>query len=291
VLADGDLEYVARAEMADVEALRTRASDLQARRQRADEDSRTLSQQADAQKTAREALASNQAAQRLALEKLSQQLVDQRNTANALEADEKRLSRVVEQLQKVIEQKAAEERARRLAAAKRQAEQEAAAARKKSGSSPSKKREPAPPVRVEPEPDEAPGSGAFAQLRGQLRLPVRGAVTGRFGAARGGSGATWKGLFVKADAGADVRAVAAGKVIYADDLRGFGNLLIVDHGNQYLSIYANNDVLLKRAGDPVQAGELVSRAGNSSGDDQTGLYFELRFRGRPFDPTPWIGSR
>ena len=288
VLTDGYLEYAARAQVADVEALRTRVSELQSRRQRADDDNRALGQQADAQKNAREALASNQLAQRQALERLSQQLAEQRNTANALEADEKRLSRVVEQLQKVIEQKANEERARRQAAAKRQADQEAAA--RKKGTSPPRRSEP-PPARVEPEPDQAPGGGAFAQLRGQLRLPVRGAVTGRYGAARGGSGATWKGLFVKADAGADVRAVAAGKVIYADDLRGFGNLLIVDHGNQYLSIYANNDALLKHAGDAVQAGDVVSRAGNSSGDDQTGLYFELRFRGRPFDPMPWLGGR
>ena len=288
VLTDGYLEYAARAQVADVQALQARVSELQSRRQRADDDDRALGQQADAQKTAREALASNQVAQRQALERLSQQLAEQRNTASALEADEKRLSRVVEQLQKVIEQKANEERARRQAAAKRQADQDAAARRK--GAPSTRKSEPAPP-RVEPEPDEGPGGGAFAQLRGQLRLPVRGAVTGRFGAARGSSGATWKGLFVKAEAGADVRAVAAGKVIYADDLRGFGNLLIVDHGNQYLSIYGNNDTLLKRAGDAVQAGDVVSRAGNSSGDDQTGLYFELRFRGRPYDPMPWIVGR
>jgi septal ring factor EnvC (AmiA/AmiB activator) len=288
VLTDGYLEYAARAQGADLEALQTRVSELQERRQRADDDNRTLAQQADAQKTAREALASTRLAQRQALERLSQQLAEQRSTASALEADEKRLSRVVEQLQKLIEQKANEERARRQAAAKRQAEQEAAARKKGTAST---RRNEAPPPRVEPEPDEAAGGGAFAQLRGQLRLPVRGTVTGHYGAARGNSGATWKGLFVKADAGADVRAVAAGKVIYADDLRGFGNLLIVDHGNQYLSIYANNDVLLKRAGDAVQAGDVVSRAGNSSGDDQTGLYFELRFRGRPFDPMPWISGR
>jgi septal ring factor EnvC (AmiA/AmiB activator) len=288
VLTDGYLEYVARAEIADVDALRARVSDLQSRRQRADEDNLALSQQAEAQKSAREALASDQAAQRQALERLSQKLAEQRNIASALEADEKRLSRVVEQLQKVIEQKASEERARRQAAKKRADEQ--AAARRNTSTPPSKTRE-TPPVRVEPEPDDAPGSGAFAQLRGQLRLPTRGAVTGRFGAPRGGSGATWKGLFVKTEPGAEVRAVAAGKVIYADDLRGFGNLLIVDHGNQYLSIYGNNDTLLKHTGDSVQAGDVVSRSGNSSGDDQTGLYFELRFRGRPFDPMPWIGSR
>ena len=287
LLTDGYLEYATRARLADLDALRSRVADLQTRRQRADDDNRALALQADAQKSAREALASDQAAQRQALEKLSQKLAEQRNTASALEADEQRLGRVVEQLQKVIERQAAEEKARRLAAKKLADQQEEA--RRRKGASP-KPRE-APPPRVEPEPDEAPGSGAFARLRGQLRLPVRGTVTGRFGSARGTSGATWKGLFVKAEAGADVRAVAAGKVIYADDLRGFGNLLIVDHGNQYLSIYANNDSLLRRAGDAVQAGDVISRAGNSSGDEQTGLYFELRFRGKPFDPMPWIGSR
>ncbi len=294
VRTGGYLQSIARAEAADLDALRSRVADLQARRQRADEDNRTLAQQADAQKSTREALASDHAAQRQALERLSQKLAEQRNTAGALEADEKRLSRVVEQLQRVIRQQALEESARRLAA-KRLAEQQAAAdTRKSKGSTrdtPSKPRERAPPARVEPEPDEVPGRGAFAQLRGQLRLPVRGAVTGRYGAPRGTSGASWKGVFVRTDAGADVHAVAAGKVIFADDLRGFGNLLIVDHGNQYLSIYANNDILLRRAGDAVQAGDVVSRAGNSSGDDQTGLYFELRFRGRPFDPLPWIGGR
>ncbi len=90
---------------------------------------------------------------------------------------------------------------------------------------------------------------------------------------------------------ADVHAVAAGKVVFADDLRGFGKLVIVDHGDQYLSIYGNNDALLKRSGDTVRAGDVVARAGDSSGDGETGLYFELRFRGRPFDPMSWSGGR
>jgi septal ring factor EnvC (AmiA/AmiB activator) len=136
-------------------------------------------------------------------------------------------------------------------------------------------------------PDDTAGGGAFAQLRGQLRLPVRGTLVGRFGAPRGTGGATWKGVFVATDSGADVHAVAAGRVVFADDLRGFGNLVIVDHGDQYLSIYGNNAALLRRTGDAVKAGDVIARAGNSSGDEQTGLYFELRFRGRPFDPMNW----
>ena len=96
---------------------------------------------------------------------------------------------------------------------------------------------------------------------------------------------------MRTESGAEVRAVAAGRVIFSDELRGFGNLLIVDHGGQYLSIYANNETLLRHTGDSVKPGDVVSRAGNSSGDDQTGLYFELRFQGRPFDPMTWIGGR
>ena len=300
------LRYLAQAETADLDALQARATDLQSRRQRADDDSRALAEQADAQKAARESLANDQASQRQALAQLSQKLSEQRNAASALEADERRLTQVVQQLQRVIERRAAEERARREAALRQRAAQEAAAAAAAAKKSRDEARQAAregreapvrpppreaPPIRVDAVPDESPGSGAFARLRGQLRLPVRGTVTGRFGGARGSGGATWKGVFVRTEPGAEVRAVAAGHVIFADDLRGFGNLLIVDHGGQYLSIYGNNDALLRKTGDAVAAGDVIARTGSSIGDDQTGLYFELRFQGRPFDPLSWVGGR
>ena len=285
--------YLARAQTSDLASLRTRSDDLLAERRRVDEDSQKLATQADAQKSAQEALAADQASQRQTLAQLSRQLAAQRDTAAALEADEKRLSRVVEQLQKVIDRQAAEDRARR-ETARRAADAAAAAAAKKgrtpSSRDPAKTPEPTPQTNTEL-PDETAGRGAFALLRGQLRLPSRGVIAGRFGAPRGGGGATWKGVFVKTETRAEVHAVAAGKVVFADDLRGFGNLLIVDHGDQYLSIYGNNEILLKKAGDSVKAGEVISRTGDSSGDDQTGLYFELRFQGRPFDPLSWTGGR
>ena len=291
VLDDAYLRAIARAEAADVESLRARQNDLESRRRRADDDARALIEQADAERSAREALASDQAAQRQALAQLSQKLAAQRSTAAALEADEKRLSRVVAQLQRVIEQRAAEERARR-EVARRLAEQEVAAKRGKGSTRAPSARptDPAPPP-VDDGASADVGDSAFARSKGQLRWPVRGVVAGRFGAARGDGGATWKGVFLKTDGGADVHAVAAGTVIFADDLRGFGNLLIVDHGGQYLSIYGNNETLLKRPGDRVQSGDVISRAGNSSGDDRTGLYFELRFRGKPFDPAAWLSGR
>src|SRR5690606_3135655 len=112
----------------------------------------------------------------------------------------------------------------------------------------------------------------FASLRGKLSAPLRGELSSRYGSKRP-DGPSSKGLFIRAPEGSEVRAVAGGRVVFAEWLRGFGNLLIVDHGNQYMTIYGNNHALLKRAGDAVQGGEVIAAAGNSGGSDQSGLYF------------------
>ncbi|MYM80818.1 peptidoglycan DD-metalloendopeptidase family protein [Duganella sp. FT50W] len=130
-------------------------------------------------------------------------------------------------------------------------------------------------------------AGAFAALKGQLRPPVSGKIVNKFGAKRG-DGPSWKGVFIRTGEGADVHAVAGGRVVFADWLRGFGNLIIVDHGGQYMSIYGNNQSLLKRAGDIVKAGDAIASAGNSGGNEESGLYFELRHQGAAFDPAGWV---
>ena len=137
-----------------------------------------------------------------------------------------------------------------------------------------------------PEPGAA--SGPFSSLKGRLRLPVRGELAGRFGTPPQEGSVSAKGVFIRAAEGEPVRAVGAGRVVYADWMRGFGNLLIVDHGEAYLSIYANNESLLKRTGDPVAAGEPVATVGASGGNEQSGLYFELRHLGKAFDPLRWV---
>ncbi|AMP01932.1 peptidase M23 family protein [Collimonas arenae] len=162
---------------------------------------------------------------------------------------------------------------------------------------------PAPPVvetaptatdrnELTPLPDAKDGAYGrpFESLRGQLRLPVRGDLMARFGSKRG-DGPTWKGLFIRTAEGAEVKAVAAGRVVFADWLRGFGNLIIVDHGNQYMTIYGNNQALLKRPGDAVKTGDVIASAGNSGGNEQSGLYFEIRHQGRAFDPLGWVTTR
>jgi septal ring factor EnvC (AmiA/AmiB activator) len=95
-------------------------------------------------------------------------------------------------------------------------------------------------------------------------------------------------MFIKAPEGTDVRAVAGGRVVFANWLRGFGNLIIVDHGGEYLSIYGNNQSLLKQAGAAVKAGEVIASAGNTGGNEESGLYFELRHLGKAFDPAGWV---
>jgi septal ring factor EnvC (AmiA/AmiB activator) len=142
--------------------------------------------------------------------------------------------------------------------------------------------------RVERTPEAGARREPFASLRGKLSLPVRGELTGRFGAPRGAAGVEAKGVFIRAPQGQPVKAVADGQVVYADWMRGFGNLLIVDHGQAYLSIYANNDSLLKQVGENVTTGEALATTGASGGNEETGLYFELRHSGRAFDPLRWV---
>ena len=295
ILTDGiALDYAARVDRDRIAALDGRTSDLEAQRQRADAETRALAERAESQKASKATLVADQNAQRDALAKIARKLDEQRKSASALEADEKRLAKVIDDLQRAIARRAAEEAARKEAQRRRAEEEAARAARNARGpSSPSRPpvtRTP-PPTPVETVPDAASGSGEFAQLRGRLRLPSRGALTARFGAPRGDGGASWKGVFIRTAPQAEVHAVAGGRVVFADYLRGFGNLLIVDHGDHYLSIYGNNETILKRSGETVKAGDVLSLSGDSSGDGETGLYFELRYRGKPFDPMAWVGSR
>jgi septal ring factor EnvC (AmiA/AmiB activator) len=131
----------------------------------------------------------------------------------------------------------------------------------------------------------------FRSLKGRLAMPVKGRPLNRFGTHRPESTMLWTGWFLRAAPNQPVRAVAAGRVVYADWLRGFGNLLIVDHGQGYMSLYGNNETLYKQVGDSLRGEDTIAAVGSSGGNEDSGLYFELRFEGKPFDPTPWIRKR
>jgi septal ring factor EnvC (AmiA/AmiB activator) len=151
--------------------------------------------------------------------------------------------------------------------------------------------DPEPPAtQAKPASEEraAPPDGAgFASLRGKLKMPVKGELLATFGTKRA-EGPSWKGLFIKAAEGTEIRASGPGEVIFSDWMRGFGNLIIIDHGAQYMTIYGNNQSLLKRPGDRIKAGEVIATAGNSGGNEQSGLYFEMRHQGRALDPLTWM---
>nr|MBF0684499.1 peptidoglycan DD-metalloendopeptidase family protein [Pseudomonas sp.] len=132
--------------------------------------------------------------------------------------------------------------------------------------------------------------GNFADLRGRLRLPARGDLAGRFGQARAGGG-TWRGVFIRTPEQTPVLAVAAGTVVFSGWLRGFGNLLILEHGGEYLTVYGNNEAILKEVGDKVSADEAIASAGSSGGQPESGIYFEVRHRGAPVDPLLWAKLR
>lgn len=197
------------------------------------------------------ALIAQRAARQQLIRKISTRLETQRRQVGTLQQDERRLSRLVDRLSRIL------------------------AARAKSRRPP--RAEPAPPIaRPTPGIAIAPGKPPFAVMH-----PVGG-----------GSGRrTAKGLFFAVPGGHDVHAVADGQVVFADWLRGFGNLLIIDHGDDFLSIYGYNDALLRQVGDRVARGDVVATAGDSGGRGETGLYFEMRHEGTAIDATRWLARQ
>lgn len=133
-------------------------------------------------------------------------------------------------------------------------------------------------------------SGApFADLRGKLPWPTAGKITHRFGTDRVPGKMKWDGVVIRASEGSAVKAIHHGRVVFADYLRGHGLLIIVDHGNGYMSLYAHNQSLKKNVGNWVEPGEVIASVGNTGGQQQAGLYFEIRQNGQPTNPSGWCG--
>ena len=315
--------YVSQAQARLLASLRANLARVEANLDKVENAKLELEEIAQEQRDQKERLEKEKARRAALLQNLSSRLADQRKQADRLQRDEQRMSGLVDRLSRLIREQAeaeqrrqaalaaarakaeAEEKARALARAKAAAEKAERERLARENAKPGMKPEPEPePPKVaeQPKPAEtrpstppppevtlapAAPAGAFASLRGRLGAPVSGSVAARFGSRRG-EGPTWKGMFIKAAEGAEVRAVAQGRVVYSDWMRGFGNLIIIDHGGEYLSIYGNNQSLLKRAGDMVRPGEAIASAGNTGGNEESGLYFELRHRGKAFDPASWV---
>lgn len=191
------------------------------------------------------------------LRRLSSQIAQQRGEIKRLQRDERRLTQLMERLSKA-----------------RQRQKPAPAAPR--GSAP-----------VEPD----TSASAFRQYKGKLRFPVTGELTGHFGSPREDTGILWKGLFIRAREGSPVQAVANGNVVFADWLRGFGNLIIINHGDGFMSLYGNNETLYKEVGATVKSGDTIAAVGNSGGNPKSGLYFELRYQSKPVNPERWLSTK
>lgn len=203
---------------------------------------------------------------KIVLRKISTQISEQRREIGNLQKNEKQLSTLIEKLSKIIASRPLPRPTQNMASTKQM-----------------------PQIDNDKTP-EATHSGNFSRLKGELRLPVKGTLTNRFGTSRQ-EGGLWKGLFIRTSPGSDIKSIASGRVVFADWMRGFGNLMIVDHGSGYLSIYGNNESLLKQPGDDVQGGDVIALAGNSGGNPESGLYFELRHKGQPVDPIAWVNLK
>jgi len=194
------------------------------------------------------------------LKRLSKKIASQSGQINKLKRDEKRLSQLVVKLAK---------------SAKEQKEKNSSQAI----------------AQNQQTPDNRYAGKKFASLRGKLKLPVIGELTNRFGQKRKDSGVAWKGLFIRAKEGESVKSVASGRVVFAEWMRGFGNLIIVDHGSGYMSLYGNNQTILKNVGEDVSGGDAIAAVGNTGGNESNGLYYELRKKSVPVDPLKWSTVR
>ena len=260
----GKLEYLARTQQAAIDDLEERQSNIRNLSEKHLKQHHELARIQQEEEKERKSLLKEKQERQQAYGKLQSEIKSRQARIDKLKKDQARLSSLVAAIDARLEKE------------RRQAEQ---VAKKQAIRPPSKKQNAS----------YAPQVGSFGKLKGRLTRPVKGTVVGRFGTERQDQpGTTWQGMQFRAQEGSEVSACAAGKVVFSDWLRGFGNLIIIDHGNTYMSIYGNNESIFTNVGDTVKQGETISSVGISGGLGEPGLYFELRYKGKPINPQPWL---
>jgi septal ring factor EnvC (AmiA/AmiB activator) len=254
--------YIGRARAELIRQHRESLNHLHTLQEKTREQNNDLHQVKQERVAQKKTLETEKGARQQVLYKLSEQIRQQRKEIDTLVRDEKRLTRLIEKLARLA----------------------ATAPKPKPQTQPNNKTGQS----VKEVADASLAGLNFPRLKGKLALPVAGEILSKFGQNREDGGPAWKGLFIRARQGHEVHSVGSGKVAFADWLRGFGNLLIIDHGDGYLSLYSNNESLYKQPGDPVRAGDVVATVGSTGGQNEPGLYFELRHQGKPFDPLTWV---
>lgn len=246
----------------------------------------TLAEQQDGLQERRAQLAEVRKERQLALAKLDKDFSSRDQKLKARKQEQAQLERVLKTIEETLARQAREaeqERQRALALAR-----EEQARRQQAGRTPTTPAPAGPTVSS----DGSSFGGPFANAKGKLPWPVDGRLVARYGTPRGGDARTkWDGVLIGADVGTQVRAVHGGRVVFADWLRGAGLLVILDHGNGYLSLYGHNQSLLRDAGEIVKAGDPIATVGTSGGQEAAALYFAIRQQGRPSDPAQWCRAQ
>lgn len=264
---------ISRARAALIQNLRANLKQLRGLTEAGQKKAAELERIKTEQNTQKKQLEKEQLARKALLVKLNKKIATQRHEIGKLQNDEKRLTQLIEKLSKLAARPARNKKTKTAEAPH----------------SPENQPQESMSNTIVPAPED--NNSPFQQLKGKLHLPIKGVLAGRFGGPREDSGATWKGLFIRSPAGQPVKAVAGGQVVFSDWLRGFGNILIIDHGGGFMSLYGNNETLYKQAGESVKMGDTVAGVGNSGGIPDSGLYFELRYQSKPLDPMAWVALK
>lgn len=297
-------QHIARAEQQMVKQLIAQQHELEALSFQLEQELTRLNALSNRKVSEKTALEQDKNQQQQQLSKVTGEIKQGQTKLVQLQEDQKRLTNLIAQINREIQRrraeaarKAAEERKARQAAAREAARKENER-RRKLAENAKKQGKPVPEeakkqVVVKEEPvekvdDVADGSAsgrAFASLQGKMKMPVSGQIAGSFGKQRK-EGTTWKGVFIRTASGQPVRSVADGSVVYADELRGFGKAVIVDHGGNYMTVYTGLSAIAKSAGSSVKAGDTLGNTG-ALDNGESGLYFEIRHMGRPLNPQAW----
>ena len=209
---------------------------------------------------------------------LDNQLTKSANRVGRLKEDQSRIKTLVKGLQIAVKKRREAE-----AKARAQAQEKLAESQQKQQQS---KKE-ATVTRTQPVVQRISNDG-LGKLKGRLNMPVSGKINAVYGSTKAGSGVKWNGIMLGAQNGEPVRSIYDGQIVYADWFKGFGQLIIVDHGQGYMSLYSHNSQLTRALGEQIKVNDIIAYAGSTGGLSQPGLYFEVRYNGEPRDPLLWV---
>ncbi len=260
---------------------REQVKELVALETKVNEQQQVLNQLLTEQRAQQDELNSAKANRKQAIAKLDNELTRSANRVGRLQEDQKRIEKLVKGLQAAARARA---KARAEAAAKAAKEREKKAAQAPTGEVAKSKNT---TTVIQPIVQRVSNSG-LGKLKGQLKMPVKGPVLASYGSTKRGSGVKWNGIMLAVNQGDPVRSIYDGQVVYADWFKGFGQLVIVDHGQGYMSLYSHNSQINRSLGEQIKANDIIAYAGSSGGLNEPGLYFEVRYNGEPRDPLLWV---